>query len=101
MQAPKNDHVISSRQLRFTTGQLNLLSNISSMRPPDETLTRELKIFDELRGVTSGECCVECLILLLKQSDFRRRNQGCKKRSFSSDFQHSLNIYFLSIFSMN
>ena len=26
--------------------------------------------------------CVECLILLLKQNDFRRRNQGCKNEQF-------------------
>ena len=32
-------------------------------------------IFDELQGVSSVmKHCVECLILLLKQNDFRRRN---------------------------
>ena len=32
--------------------------------------------------------CVECLTLLLKQNDFRRRNyKDAKMSSFSSDFQ--------------
>ena len=59
--------------------------NISSMRrsvsSPDETL-RELKILRaEEYFLTNVEVfllvmkhCVECLILLLKQNDFRRRN---------------------------
>ena len=42
--------------------------------------------------------CVECLMLLLKQNDFGKRNQGCKMSSFSSDFQtlvkHQFPLYF-------
>ena len=60
--------------------------NISSMRrsfsSPDETLRRELKIrrapeyflTDVEVFLLVMKHCVECLILLLKQNDFRRRN---------------------------
>ena len=61
-------------------------SHISSMRrsvsSPDET--REIRVGNTTRGgafLTNFEVfhlvikhCVECLILLLKQNDFRRRN---------------------------
>ena len=47
--------------------------------------------------------CVECLILLLKQNDFTRRNiiKDPKMSIFSSDFQtiikHLFPLYFFSI----
>ena len=63
-----------------------LLCNLSSMgcsvSSPDETLRRQLKIrraakyflmnFEVFHLVMKH--CVECLIILLKQNDFRRRN---------------------------
>jgi len=70
----------------FVVVFLNILSNISSMRrsvlSPDETLRRELKIrrtaeyfFTNLEvSHLVMKDNVECLILLLKQNDFRRRN---------------------------
>ena len=68
--------------------------NISSMRrsvlSPDETPRRELKIRRAAEYfLTNFEVfhlmmkhCVEFLILLLKQNDFRRTNQGCKNEQF-------------------
>ena len=46
-------------------------------------------IFDELRGVSSGdETASNAWSFFIKQNDFRRRNQGCKKwAGFLSDFQ--------------
>ena len=46
--------------------------------------------------------CVECSILLLKQNDFTRRNQGYKNEQFFHLLsKHLLNINFLYIFFMN
>ena len=58
------------------------LSNIPSMRrsalSPDQTPRRELKIQSAVESfLTKFEVfnhCVECLMLLLKQNDFRQRN---------------------------
>ena len=56
-----------------------------SVSSGDETLKRDLKIrlaaeFELFHLVMKH--CVECLILSLKQNDFRRRNQGCKNEQF-------------------
>ena len=78
---------------------MSLRSNTSSMRhsvsSTDETLRRELKI--RRRGgvfLTNFEvfdrvmkCCVECLILLLKQHELEGEIKDAKMSSFSYDFQ--------------
>ena len=78
---------------------LDILSNISSIRcslsSPDETPRRELKIRHAAEFLTNFEVhvspvmkhCISCLILLLKQNNFSRRNEGCKNEQFSLDFQ--------------
>ena len=58
-------------------------------------------IFDELWDVSSGdEHCVKWLILLLKQNDFRRRNQGCKHEQFFIWFPNTHWTLISSVFSL-
>ena len=76
----------------------------ASVSSPDEAPGRELK-FTTRNGVflTNFQVfhmlmkhCVECLILLLKQNDFRR-----KKIRIHLISKHSVNTHFLYIFFMN
>ena len=64
-----------------------------SVSSPGETPRRELKynaqwsIFDFEVSRLVMKHCVERVILLLKQNDFRREITDAKMSSFSSDFQ--------------
>ena len=78
--------------------------NISSMRrsvsSPDETPRRMLKNTTRSGGEVFHllmKHCVECLILLLKQNDFRRRIEDAKMSSFSSDFQTLIISFVFSL----
>ena len=84
-----------------------------SVSSQDETLTHEkrventtqrgvfLKNFKEFHLVMKH--CVECLILVLKQNDFRERNiiSDAKMSSFHLISKYSLHINFLCICFMD
>ena len=79
--------VSSVQNAKKKKNKLSCCCNISNMRrsvsSPDETPRRELKIRRAAEYFwRTSRYCVECLIFLLKQNHFWRRNQGCKNEQF-------------------
>ena len=73
----------------------------------DERLRRELKIRRAAEYFWRSSRCfiwwwntVECLILLLKQNDFRRRNYGCKNEQVFIWFPNTNNTLISFAFSL-